>query len=115
MKVHDVGAVLRAISSLRALCLSLPHLPTAAESDRMRRFATLRSTPELAGLEDTESVVTGWRQLWCDGRTDDLLAMARRLPPALVEGDRRLASYALAAREVSPRSSMPHTGPPGPD
>jgi hypothetical protein len=107
MKAYDAGAALRAISSLRALCLSLPHLPTPAESHRMRRFATLRATPELAGLEDTETVLTGWRQLWCDGRTDDLLAMARRLPPALVEGDRRLASYALAAREVSPRSRKP--------
>jgi hypothetical protein len=74
----------------------------------MKRFATLQGTPELAGLEDTETVLTGWRQWWRDGCTDDLLAMASRLPSALVEGDRELASYALAAREASSRSSMPH-------
>jgi hypothetical protein len=100
MKTHDAGATLRAISSLRALCLSLPHLPTAAERRRMRRFATLTATPELAGLEDTETVLTGWRQWWREGRAGDLVAMASRLPPTLIEGDRRLASYALAARQV---------------
>ena len=73
----------------------------------MERFATLQATPELAGLDETETVLTGWRQWWRGGCTDDLLAMARRLPSASVEGDRRLASYALAAREASPRNSMP--------
>lgn len=107
MRAHDAEATLRAISSLRALCFSLPHLPTPAETHRMKRFATLETTPELAGFEDTETVLTGWRQWWRDGRAADLISMAGRLPPTLVESDRRLASYALAAREVSPRSSTP--------
>jgi hypothetical protein len=67
----------------------------------MKRFATLAVTPGLAGLEDTETILAGWRQWWRDGRTGDLLAMANGLPSALVEHDRRLASYALAARESS--------------
>jgi hypothetical protein len=67
----------------------------------MERFATLVASPGLAGVEDVEAVLAGWRQWWRDGRTGDILAMARRLSPALVEQDRRLASYALAARECS--------------
>ena len=113
MMAQDAGAALRAVSSLRALCLSLPHLATPAEAHRMRRFATLQATPELAGLGEAETVLTGWRQWWRDGRTVDLLTMASRLPPTLVEGDRRLASYALAAHEVSLQSSVLARRPPG--
>ena len=99
MNGREVGATLRSVSALRALCQSLPHLPTPGELDRMERFATLVVSPGLAGVEDVEAVLAGWRQWWRDGRTGDLLAMARALGPTLVEHDRRLASYALAARE----------------
>jgi hypothetical protein len=101
MSVRDAAATLRVVSALRALCLALPHVPTPAELDRLRRFEQLVMSPESAGHDDIEAMVAGWREWWRRDRTDDLLAMANRLPPSLVQQDRRLASYLLGAQEVS--------------
>ena len=102
MKPREAGPTLRTVSALRTLCLSLPHVPTPVEAHRMKRFATLAATPGLAGLEDVETVLAGWRQWWRDGRTGDLLAMATGLAPDVLAQDRRLVTYLLAAREASP-------------
>ena len=36
-KTLDATAAIRKVSALRALCLRLPHLPTPAEVERLRR------------------------------------------------------------------------------
>ncbi len=102
MKAPEVGPTLRAVSALRTLCLSLPHVPTPAEARHLERFATFTVMPELAGPEDVDTLLAGWRQWWRGGRTGDLLAMATGLAPDLLASDRRLVMYLLAAREASP-------------
>ena len=101
MRPRDAAATLRAVSALRALCLALPHVPTPAEGLRLRRFEALVVSPGSAGPDDIDALLAGWRDWWRRGRIEDLLAMATRLPVALTQGDRRLASYVLAAREAS--------------
>lgn len=101
MSAREVADTLRTVAMLRTLCLSLPHLPTPHELHRLERFAVLVASPVTAERDDTEALLAGWRQWWRDGRTSDLLAMANGLAPGLVEHDRRLASYLVAAREAS--------------
>ena len=101
MNPRDAGPILRAASALRALCLTLPHLPTPAETRQLERFASLAASPGLAGHDDVETLLAGWRQWWRDGRTADLRVMASRLAPALMQEDRRLVAYVVAAREAS--------------
>jgi hypothetical protein len=93
----DVSAVLRAVSALRALCLGLPHLPTPAEAEQLRRFDALAASPGSATERDRDALAAGWRLWWRTGQLDRLRDMAKRLPPQLVEGDRDLSSYARAA------------------
>jgi len=101
MTPEDAAVALRAVSALRALCLALPHLETPAEALRLERFEELVASPGSAGSADTEAVVTGWRKWWREWRTDDLLRMAAGLSARLIAKDRRLATYAVAAREAS--------------
>ncbi len=101
MRLSDAEGALRTVAALRALCLALPHVSTPAEARRLKRFEALAASPDSAGRDDLEAVLTGWREWWRQGRADDLLAMGARLPAALVQEDRRLASYLVAAREVS--------------
>ncbi len=96
-KVLDPTQAIRKVSSLRALCLSLPHVPTPAESARLRRFDELVGQPESATDGDIEALATGWRRWWHLGERERLRAMAARIPAALVAADRRLATYACAA------------------
>jgi hypothetical protein len=95
---RDVSATLRKVSALRALCLRLPHLPTPKERTLLRRFEILVAAPQTASADDTEALAVGWRQWWREERRAALLGMAQGLPAGLVERDRRLASYADAAR-----------------
>lgn len=99
MSPRDPAERLRSVSALRALCLALPHVPTPAESRRLERFRALAAAPESATLDDRDAIADGWRDWWRAGRVDALLAMAARVPASLVEGDRRLAAYAVAASE----------------
>lgn len=99
MKSGDVASTLRAVAGLRALCLSLPHLPTPAERERLCRFEAIAAAPDLITEDDLEAVAAGWRQWWRNGRHDLILQMATRLPARLVEQDRRLASFLLAAKQ----------------
>jgi len=96
-KVLDPTQAIRKASSLRALCLSFPHVPTPAESARLRRFEELVGQPESATDGDIEALATGWRRWWHLGDTERLRGMAARIPAALVAADRRLATYACAA------------------
>ena len=96
-RVLDPTRAIRKASSLRALCLSLPHVPTPAESARLRRFDELVGQPESATDGDIEALVTGWRRWWYLDERERLRAMAARLPAPLVAADRRLATFACAA------------------
>jgi hypothetical protein len=95
---RDVASTLRAVSALRALCLRLPHLPTPAETARLRRFQELVVSPHSATDDDIEAIAAGWRGWWRSGQADRVRAMAEALPAGLMDRDRRLAAYARATR-----------------
>ena len=97
MTGEEVTARLDTVSALRALCLRLPHVPTPTEVARMNRFAALVATPERANENDLEALVAGWSRWWREGRTAELSTMARRVDTALIDSDRRLASFAAAS------------------
>ena len=94
----DAAARLRQAAALRALCLRLPHVPTPKELQALERFAALVAAPEHATAPDVDALAAGWSSWWREGRMTNLAAMALRVPRELIEGDRRLASYAEAAR-----------------
>ena len=96
MKTLDATAAIRKASALRALCLSLPHVPTPAETARVRHCEALEVSPESATGADVEALATGWRRWWHLGETERLRAMAARVPAGLLDADRRLAQYACA-------------------
>jgi hypothetical protein len=100
----DVTLTLRRVAALRALCLRLPHLPTPAERARLDRFRVLATDPAAATSADIESLAAGWRQWWLGEDATAIQAMAEKLPRGLVDGDRRLASYAVAAGLRAPRA-----------
>ena len=102
MTGEDIAERLATVSALRALCLRLPHIPTPTELALLRRFDALVDRPETATERDVDALVAGWSRWWREGRTAELSAMAARLDPALVDSDRRLASYAVAARVRGP-------------
>ena len=93
---RDVASTLRKVSELRALCLRLPHLPVAEERRHLGRFAQLARHPESATASDVDAIAAGWRQWWREHRLEALSDMVRATPPALIESDRRLATFALA-------------------
>lgn len=97
MTRDDVDWRIRKVAALRALCLSLPHLATPAESRRLERFEQLVRVPATAMIADTDALVAGWRRWWRDGRAADIAAMASAVPVELFDHDRWLATYATAA------------------
>ena len=98
MKSRDVASTLRAVAGLRALCRSLPHLATPAERERLRRFEALSTAPDSVTEDDIEVLAVGWERWWRSGQLNRIVAMAATLPAGLVERDRRLASFLLAAK-----------------
>lgn len=94
---RDIASRLRAVSQLRRLCLGLPHVPTPAEQRLLARFEQLAKAPESATAADIDSLAAGWRAWWRARRADEIAAMARCVPRVLIDGDRRLATYAAAA------------------
>ena len=94
---REVASTLRKVSQLRALCLRLPHLPASEERDHLRRFAELVPHPESATARDVDAIAAGWRQWWREERLEALRQMVRATPVALIESDRRLATFAYAA------------------
>ena len=103
MTGEEVAARLATVSALRALCLRLPHVPTPTETARLRHFDELVEAPEHATERDVEVLVAGWARWWREGRTAELSQMARRVDAALIDSDRRLASFAVACSSFPPR------------
>ena len=97
MTTRDASGTLRTVSSLRSLCLRLPHLPTPEELTVLQRFDFLAADPSSATHKDVASLVAGWRRWWRDGAYGELSSMACQLPARIVEDDRRLAALRTAA------------------
>jgi hypothetical protein len=89
------------VSALRRLCLTLPHAPTPREVRRLERFERLRRGAAPLSDGDIEALRTGLRDCWRSQETGTLLEMAARIPPELLERDRWLQSFVVAARERS--------------
>jgi hypothetical protein len=102
-KTLDATAAIRKASALRTLCLRLPHLPTPAEIERLWRCDALAASPDSATSADIEALAAGWRNWWRRGETERLRAMAARVPPSVINADRRLAMYACAAGTLQDR------------
>ena len=103
MTTSDAAPAIRSVAQLRALFVRLPHVPTPAELARLQRFEVIVADPALAGTEDIESIVAGWRRWWREGRVDQIAAMASAISADLVESDPRLLDLAFVARERSRR------------
>ena len=101
MTGEEVAARLATVSALRALCVRLPHLPTPMELAQLKRFDALVEMPERATERDVEALAAGWSRWWREGRTAELCDMSRRVDAALIESDRRLASFAVACLRTS--------------
>ena len=101
MTGDEVTARLATVSALRALCLRLPHVATPTELERLKRFDALVEAPDSATERDVEALVAGWARWWREGRAAELSGMARRLDAALIDSDRRLASFAVACLAAS--------------
>lgn len=106
MTRRDVDSALRAAAELRRLCLALPHLATPAETARLARFDELARAPERATPADVEALVTGWRAWWRAGSTAAIAAMAERVDRAVIDSDRTLATYAVAAGAACAEAAM---------
>ena len=102
MTSDELTTRLATVSALRTLCLRLPHLATPTELERLKRFDALVDAPERATEADVEPLAAGWSCWWREGRTVELAEMTRRLPPALVDSDRRLATLATASLAPGP-------------
>lgn len=98
---RSVGETLMTVSALRRLCLTLPHAPTPREVRRLERFERLRRGAASLSGDDVETLRTGLRDCWRSQETGTLLEMAARIPPELLERDRWLQSFVVAARERS--------------
>jgi hypothetical protein len=109
VKGEDIATRLATVSALRTLCLRLPHLPTPIELERLKRFDALVDEPEGATELDVEALVAGWSRWWREQRTATLAEMIRRLPPVLVDSDRRLASLAVACFTAEASSAGTHS------
>ena len=95
---RPVGDVLRSISALRTFCLALPHAPTPVEIRQIERFERLRRGAASLTGQDIDALRSGLRDCWHRGVTTAFLEMAARIPADLVDRDRWLQSFVVAAQ-----------------
>lgn len=98
---RSVGETLMTVSTLRRLCLTLPHAPTPREVRRLERFERLRRGAAHLTDEDIDALRSGLQDCWRRRDAETLREMAARIPPELLERDRWLQSFVVAARERS--------------
>ena len=110
---RPVGDVLSAISALRRLCLTLPHAATPEEVRRLERFERLRTGGAPLSDGDIDAVRTGLRHCWRSRDTETLLDMAARIPGGLLDRDRWLQTFVLAARALSAEGAGSASAPRG--
>lgn len=101
---RDIASSFRAVSQLRRLCLSLPHVPPPAERRLLARFEDLVTSPESATKTDVDALAAGWRAWWRASRVSDLAAMSSKVPTGVIDSDRRLTTYAVAAEASQARA-----------
>ena len=101
MMARPVGDVLKSVAALRKFCLTLPHAPTPYEVQQLQRFEGLRQGVAPLTDEDIDALRSGLRDCWCRRDAETLREMAARVPPELLERDRWLQSFVVAARERS--------------
>jgi hypothetical protein len=101
MTDDSVAVAIRAVARLRELGRRLPHITTERERGLLTRFEQIVAAPATATVADVDALVAGWRAWWRERRAAEIAAMADALPGDLVESDRWLATYALAARLAS--------------
>jgi hypothetical protein len=97
MTPRDATATIKKVAALRSLCLALPHLPTELEEKRLRRFDELAASTTGATAADVDALIAGWRRWWRAGQVDAIAGMAAPLPAELVDADRDLSTYVVAA------------------
>ncbi|MBI3028484.1 MAG: hypothetical protein HYY64_03125 [Candidatus Rokubacteria bacterium] len=76
-------------------------MATPDERRRLERFEGLRRGAASLSGDDVDTLRTGLRHCWRSQETGTLLEMAARIPPELLERDRWLQSFVVAARERS--------------
>ena len=77
--------------------MRLPHVPTPSELELLRRFEALERAPETATGDDVAALTAGWRAWWRNEETARLKDMVARVPRAVIDSDRWLVTYAMAA------------------
>jgi hypothetical protein len=98
---RPVEDTLTTVSSLRRLCLALPHATTPAEVRQLDRFERLREGAVPLNEEDLEALRTGLRQCWRSRDTQTLRQMAARIPATFLDRDRWLQSFVVAAQALT--------------
>lgn len=92
---------MRRISALRTLCLTLPHAPTPEEVRQLARFERLREACVPLGEEEIAALRAGLRHCWRSGNAGTLAEMVERIPRELLDRDRWLQSFSVAAQALS--------------
>ena len=99
---RSVEDTLTTISALRRLCLTLPHAATPEEVRRLERFERLRKSAATLSDGDIDALRIGLRHCWRSRDTETLLDMAARIPGWLLDRDRWLQSFVVAAHTLAP-------------
>jgi hypothetical protein len=96
--LREIGASIRRTAELRYLCLSL------REAMNREKEASLLVEFERSFLDangpvptDVQVLRAGFREMWRRGEYARVIAMARRLPGELVEGDETILMYFTCA------------------
>lgn len=79
--------------AMGALDLIFVDHPTWRESDLRKRCEEIALAPAAATADDIEALLAGWQRFVQYGRIDEIVRMAERFPPGLVEREPVLGAY----------------------